>query len=193
MMKSKVAMALLTTIAMTTALSSCSTVNEVPGDYLDVTLAQSKSATQLLRNVTTERVPAEVIDNIGMSADDSVACLEEGVDPTGTVRSWRSLVQVALTETKTDQLEAIVTSLVATFEEQGWSASALGGTSRGGKLLFSDEVAQSIQILGLAPDESRPDVWDGAAIPRASVLIVIVGPCVRTAGADSDEVTRLST
>ena len=191
-MNKNVATTLCVVIAVTFALSSCASETEVPGDFVDISLAESKSPTQLLRNSTAERITPEVVDKIVTSDDLSVACLGADTDPKATVRAWQSSVQISLTGDGGDRLDELVTTLVASYEEQGWSASALGGTGRGGsKLLFSETAPQSIQVVGLQPNEVRPDAFSGDAISSASILIVVSGPCVRTDGVDSDEVKQL--
>ena len=71
-------------MAVTFALSSCASETEVPGDFVDISLAESKSPTQLLRNSTAERITPEVVDKIVTSDDLSLSdqCQRQDTQPT---------------------------------------------------------------------------------------------------------------
>ena len=176
-----------------TLLSGCgASVPTVPGTYPDVSLAESKSPAQLLRNEAATRLPAEVIDEIIESEDSSVACLSEKDDPTGIVRSWHSTADVLIVDDGVVDVQALVNALTASFEEQGWTARNLGGNaSVTSKLLESKTSLADIQISGYRPNDTMPSTGLETKVEQTTVQIQVHGPCVRTDGAESDEVTGL--
>ena len=176
-----------------TLLSGCgASVPTVPGTYPDVSLAESKSPAQLLRNEAATRLPAEVIDEIIESEDSSVACLSEEDDPTGIVRSWHSTADVLIVDDGVVDVQALVNDLTASFEEQGWTARSLGGNaSVTSKLLESETSLADIQIAGYKPNDTMPSTGLETKVEQTTVQIQVHGPCVRTGGAESDEVTGL--
>lgn len=164
----------------------------VPGDYPDVTLAETKSPAQLLRNEAANRLPAEVIDEIIQSEDVSVACLSEKDDPSGLIRSWHSTADVLIVDDGVVDVQSLVNELTASFEAQGWTSRSLGGnTSVTSKLLESDTSLADIQVAGYKPNETMPSTGLETKIEQTTVQIQVHGPCVRTAGAGSDEVKVL--
>lgn len=143
-----------------------------------VTLAETKSPAQLLRNEVANRVPAETIAGDAEQSDKSESC-----DSDGLVRSWRSSAEFALVSTASDEVERITSELVETFVDQGWAASTREASSRLFEhRLTSDTSSADVRITGNAGD----DGGEGA-----SLLIVVNGPCVHTDGPDSDEVKEL--
>lgn len=163
---------------------------DVPGEYPDLTLAETKSPAQLLRNEAASRLPDEVIDEIIETQDASVACINEKDDPEGTIRSWYSTVNVLIIgET---EVAPLVNDLVASFEAQGWVAGDLGGNAATvRKLLESDGTLATMQINGFTPDENASSASLEEIVDQRTVQIEVHGPCVRTGGAESDEVTSL--
>ncbi len=185
---------LATALLALTILSACSSpqANSVPGDYPDVSLAETKSPAQLLRNEAANRLPAEVIDQIIESEDVSVACLSEKDDPDGLIRSWHSTADVLISDDGAADAQTLVNDLSASFEEQGWTARSLGGNaSVTSKLLESETSLADIQIAGYNINDTLPSTGLEQKVEQTTVQIQVHGPCVRTAGADSDEVTSL--
>ena len=172
-------------------LAGCSSSAAVAGDYPDMSLADTKSPAQLLRNEAAGRLPAEAIGEITESSDVSVSCLSAEADPTGTVRSWHSTVSIVVTD-ETIAAAEVANQLVATFTDQGWSARDLGGNvSMVKKLLENPDSLAEIQVSGLEPDEGRGSTSTEEFVEVPTVVISVHGPCVRTDGADSDEVKAL--
>ncbi len=185
---------LATALLALTILSACSTpqANTVPGDYPDVSLAETKSPAQLLRNEAANRLPAEVIDQIIESEDVSVACLSEKDDPQGLIRSWHSTADVLIIDDGVVNASTLVNDLSASFEEQGWTSRSLGGNaSVTSKLLESDTSLADIQIAGYNINDTMASTGLEQKVEQTTVQIQVHGPCVRTAGADSDEVKGL--
>jgi hypothetical protein len=173
-------------------LAGCAAPDTIPGDYPDIALADTKSPTQLLRNEATDRLPAEVIDQITESEDTSVACLSETDDPKGLIRSWHSTADVTIVNDGTADVDALVDDLVASFVDQGWTARALGGNaSVTSMLLESDSSLADMQISGLVPNPDQASTALEQTVTQLTVQIQVHGPCVRTDGPKSDEVLDL--
>ena len=172
-------------------LAGCaSAAPAVSGTYPDMTLAETKSPAQLLRNEAAARLPEELIDQIIESEDASVACLSEEEDPEGTIRSWHSTVDVLILGE--NAVPPLVKELVASFEEQGWKARDLGGNvSAVKKLLENEGSLADMQVSGFTPDDGATSVSLEEVVEQRTVQIEVHGPCVRTAGGTSKEVTSL--
>ena len=166
-------------------LAGCASPNsnsaEAPGDYPDVSLAESKSNVQLLRNSAESRIAAEVIES-STDTDASVACLSAADDPDGKVRRWLSSTEVNLVRWHAWRVAAVADILVDTFVDQGWSTTDIEGEhTEAARLLTSDNVLAEIQIEALGTEDDS----------AATLYITVTGPCVTTDGADSDEVADL--
>lgn len=175
-------------------LSACSTPqpSSVPGDYPDVSLAETKSPAQLLRNEAANRLPAAAIDQIIESEDASVACLSEKDDPQGLIRSWHSTADVLIVDDGSTSAQDLVNDLAASFEAQGWTSRSLGGNaSVTSKLLDSETSLADIQVSGYNVNDTMASTGLEQKVEQTTVQIQVHGPCVRTAGAESDEVTVL--
>jgi hypothetical protein len=146
-----------------------------------LTLAQTKSPVQLLRNEAASRVPADAVDSIVTSQDESTACRTVETDPDGLLRSWRSVVRYALKYGDAYDGERIVADLAASFVDQGWVEGSYGTAA----------------IVELSRDGSETTIHisespgDAEARTGAQVQLTVAGPCVLTKGADSDEVRLL--
>lgn len=174
------------------SLVACAASADVPGTYPDISLTETKSPTQLLRNEAANRLPAEVIDEIIESEDKSVACLSKSDDPKGLIRSWHSTADVRIVDDGSADVSALVNELVASFVDQGWTARALGGNaSITSKLLESKSSLADMQISGLEPNPDQASTGLEQTVDQLTVQIQVHGPCVRTEGTKSDEVASL--
>jgi hypothetical protein len=150
-----------------------------------LTLAQTKSPVQLLRNEAASRIDEFVVETVNETEDLSTACKTEEADPLGLSRSWTSSVEVSLKAGSAWRAGIITEDLIASFEKQGWVAS------RG--------LPSAVTYTGLKSDTSAAHIGltltneDVAAGVPAKLQITTQGPCVTTAGAASDEVKKLET
>jgi hypothetical protein len=175
-----------------TVLSGCATAApaDVPaGEYPKLTLAQSKSAPQLLRNTAVSRIPNDVVLNVGTDTDGSSACLSKEEDPNGYIRMWTSTVDVNIKPNQATNSDAIVATVIATFTDEGWMSQAITGSSatRHASLLTNGTATGG--GVSLAEVRIEPVVSGDKA--SAFVHIEATGPCVVTGGKDSDEVVSL--
>ena len=176
------------------SLSACAAdpASNLPGTYPELTIAESKSPVQLLRNDAAGRIPTAVIDTVGDANDGSVACLGENEDPEGLVRSWNSGAVVTIVSGSQWRVDAIVDNLVASFVDQGWTARSLGGSANvKSQLLSSDKSMAEITVSAKIPDEDQTSISTEESVEVVTVEINVVGPCVITDGAGSDEVKKV--
>lgn len=176
------------------SLSACAAdpASSLPGTYPELTIAESKSPVQLLRNDAAGRIPTAVIDTVEDANDVSVACLGENEDPEGLVRSWNSGAVVTIVSGSQWRVDAIVDNLVASFVDQGWTARSLGGSANvKSQLLSSDKSMAEITVSAKIPDEDQTSISTEDSVEVVTVEVNVVGPCVITDGADSDEVKKV--
>lgn len=157
-----------------------------------VTLAQSKSPVQLLRNETASRIPTGAIESLGESTDSSVACLSEDDDPDGLVRQWTSTSVVLIERASQWRTAKIAKDLVQTLVDDGWTARDAGGSASVHSSLLTRGVSLAeIQITSKVPSESAASTSKDELVTDYRIEIETHGPCVQTEGPQSDEVTRL--
>jgi hypothetical protein len=185
--------ALAIVLLSATALSACAPqAAAVPGDFPNLTLAETKSPSQLLRNDAAARLPSGMILEVLEAEDTSVACLSEEDDPDGTIRSWHSTVDVLIAEMGDIEVKSLVADLTQSFVDQDWVARDLGGNSHVTKKLLESATSLSdIQISGFVPNPDQASTALEENVDQPTVRIGVHGPCVRTAGASSDEVRAL--
>lgn len=144
-------------------------------------LADTKSPVQLLRNEAASRIPVDLVEKVLVQQDESTACRTTETDPEGLLRSWRSIVRLQLRYDEAIDPQSVIEELADSFVDDGWDQGTFGVASiieltRGGS-----ETQIHISMSGA----------DQEAESGAEVQLAVSGPCVMTAGADSDEVTKL--
>jgi len=160
--------------------------------YPDLSLAETKSPVQLLRNETTSRIPTGAIEALGETADVSLACLSEDRDPEGLVRQWSSTAVVLVERASQWRTAKIGRDVVQSLVDEGWTARDAGGTATIHRtLLTSESSLAEIQVSSKEPDEGRASTSTDEEVTDYRIEIETHGPCVTTAGADSDEVVSL--
>lgn len=157
--------------AIVLSLAACS--EEKTG----LTLAETKSPVQLLRNEAASRVPAGLVGEVENSSDSSESCRTAEADPEGLQRAWKSSVRIVLTPEA--ELDLVLSKFYVSFREDGWEQGTYG----------SDTIVEftrdgSIANIHITSREAK----DGAP---AELQVQVAGPCVMTDGEGSDEVTRL--
>lgn len=143
-------------------------------DLSELTLVQTKSPVQLLRNDALDRVEERFVSETRYTQDSSVSCFTDDDNPDGLVRQWISSGEVELAEGA--DRDYVTERLVQSFTGDGWDDAQAGGPT----LLSSPRSVASIEISSV--DSSANGI----------VQVTVTGPCVVTAGADSEEVTSLS-
>ncbi len=162
-------------IAAAFLLAGCSSSAESTG----TTLAETKSPVQLLRNELADRIDDAVVSELLIANDKSTACRTPEADPEGLQRSWESTARVELVEGSDPK--DVIEDLVGSFVEQGWERGTYGTASI--IELTRPGNGSEIHISSKKPNEET-----GAP---GEIQIGVGGPCVMTAGADSDEVRAL--
>jgi hypothetical protein len=144
----------------------------------DLSLVETKSPVQLLRNDAAGRLDSDIVSRVDATADASSACSDENENPGGLIRQWTSSANLVLVE-GTDRLLAADT-LIASYVDQGWEAKSMtSGDQFALTILSNPKSIATIQVA--AAGESVDTV----------ITITATGPCVLTDGPDSDEVTAL--
>ena len=163
--------------SITIALVACSSAAVAPSS-----LVETKSPTQLLRNEAAHRLMAGTDEEVAEQADYSAACKTEKDDPKGLYRSWRSTLLATVPSDSAIGVDQFVGALATSFAEDGWVLKESRGESSADKVSTMSKTG-SVAVLKFTSTE---DTGEGATI-----LIESSGPCVLTAGSDSDEVRDL--
>jgi len=165
-------------VALTFTLAGCAASGEtVDSEYPDLTLAETKSPTQLLRNEAASRVPTDLVASVGAVVDQSQGCLFADTDPEGHIRRWTSGVVITLNEGV--DARTVADDLSHLFATDEWSETRFD-YGPGMELTNTDSLAV-IRVLPQHFTDGEPD----------TLRVEGLGPCVRTDGAESDEVTQL--
>ena len=149
----------------------------------DGQLAATKPPTQLLRNEAANRLMSGTDDSVGAQQDYSAACRSEQEDPEELYRSWRSTLLAEVPADSAIGVDQFVGALATSFAEDGWSF-AEENVSAGQKVTTMTR-RDSIVTLTLTANEVDGD--------GATVSVEASGPCVLTAGPESEEVRLLET
>jgi len=161
-------------------LSACAPASSAESS---ITLAQTKSPVQLLRNEAASRIGNIVVGSVDTTGDASRACKTEETDPLGRSRQWMSSVSVSLSAGNAWRIDEVTQQLADSFTEQGWTAERGMQADVSFTGLKSDTSSATIGLTSTAGD-------DAAGVP-ATLVITTEGPCVMTGGAESDEVKKL--
>lgn len=151
-------------LAASLALGGCAGAAPEP-----VSLVDTKSPVQLLRNGVASRITAGALFSVDNSQDLSQEC--GAGDPE---RRWFSGVELSVTDFWVELMPDIMRSLVDSFVEDGWTPVTEGDQVT----LVSETSVANIHIAPSSGDEPR-------------IVVEVTGPCVLTDGADSDEVLSL--
>lgn len=169
--------AVIATVAVA-LLSACAQASTTPAQ---LTLAETKSPVQLLRNEAASRVPAEAIEGIVKQQDRSTACRTSETDPKGLERSWRSTVRFELKDSPSVDPQSVVDELAESFVDDGWTKGSFGVAT----IVELTRPGSETKIhISMSPGNED-------AATAAAVQLVVSGPCVMTAGAESHEVLDL--
>ena len=163
--------------------------NVPAGDYPDLTLAESKSPAQLLRNTAVSRIPADVILNVGTDTDGSEACLSEDEDPNGYIRRWKSSVDVNIKLPETPNTDAIVETVLTSFTDEGWMSQQITGSKADNQAHLLTNGTSETASVSLAQVRVEGIVTGDKS--SSFIRVEAIGPCVVTDGANSSEVTQL--
>ena len=166
-------------LLVASVLAGCSSTDSSSGS---VTLAQTKSPVQLLRDETASRIPSAAVGAVSKTEDKSISCKAKAKDPEGKSRKWKSSTLLEIEAGSAWRTAAMVDDVVASFVEDGWEASDSVGTGVKVKILKSKTSAAQIQ-LSTKEAESKKDI--------AKIQVTVTGACVETGGADSPEVMEL--
>lgn len=167
-------------------LSGCagSPAEDAAGSAAGVTIAQSKSYAQLLRNEASSRLPSIVLKEASESTDAPVACGDAATDPDRLEQSWASSTRILVSNSRAATVQTVTDELVASFVDQDWTATPTAE---------STDVLQSVDLssaTSLASIQVVTALRTDAQAP--SIHIIATGACAVTGGPDSDEVVKLT-
>ncbi len=160
--------------ALAALLAGCSPAASTP-DAL--TLAETKSPVQLLRNEAADRIPEDSISAVLSTSDESAPCRTAETDPEGLERQWRSTARFEIAPFV--EVGGTVKALVASFVEQGWIEGTFGADT----------------IIELTREGSETNIHITTKSARdeagAQISVTVSGPCVVTEGKSSEDVVKL--
>jgi hypothetical protein len=148
----------------------------------EVTIAQSKSYAQLLRNEASSRLPP--MQEVSETTDTSVACDDASVDAGGLRRAWESSTRILVSNSTATRIQSVTDELVASFVAQDWTAEEGEGST---DVLSSVRLSSASSLAGITIETAHK-----AEGQEPSIHIVSTGACALTGGPDSDEVVKLS-
>jgi len=189
----RIAATLAAIVLSLVTLSACAS-GAAEGDsaYPDLSLAETKSPVQLLRNETTARIPTGAIESLGEATDVSLACLAEDRDPEGLIRQWSSTSVVLIERASQWRTAKIGKDVVQSLVDEGWVARDGGGSATIHRtLLTKDSSLAEIQVETKEPDAGRVSTSTDEEVTDYRIEIETHGPCVETDGAQSDDVISL--
>jgi hypothetical protein len=160
------------------ALALCATgCTAAPTQNLSLT--QSKSQTQLLRNEAAQRLIDGTDESVAEQQDYSAACKSGSEDPDELYRAWHSTLLAVVPSDSAIGVDQFVGALATSFSEDGWTFTETHAEVK----VTTMTRADSFVTLTFSSTENAGE--------GATVLIEAAGPCVLTGGPDSDEVTKL--
>ena len=166
-------------LAIVLAMSACAATPGTDRSTAsgELTLVETKSPVQLLRNEALGRVDVQFVADVRNTTDGSAACSSEEENPGGLIRQWQSGADILLADDA--HPDYVTERLIQSFTGDGWDDEVDPDSSAGATRLSSPHSVASIEI-------SSTDVASAGTIH-----ISVSGPCVTTAGPDSEEVTSL--
>ena len=174
----------LIVLTLATAAGCATTAHSGP------TLADTKSPVQLLRNEAASRIPPAVIDTVSETEDFSIRCKSESEDPVGLRRSWHSNTQVTVETGAIWRVDQIVDEIGQSFADQGWIMTPVTVDDHTHAVeLTRDGSASEIRVSSHRPNPEAPLASDVGE--PVTIDVDLHGPCVDTAGPDSDAVRKL--
>jgi len=162
-------------------VSGCAGTTAPGAGAATATLSQTKSVAQLLRNEAASRLPHIVVKDVNETLDVSEACETVADDPDGLLRSWLSTTTILLTNSQSARIATVSDSLAQSFVDQGWTQTHTDSDNQTLIALKSETSLAEIEF------SVEPKVKG----QEPAIRISATGPCVPTAGAESDEVKKL--
>jgi hypothetical protein len=160
---------------MLLALAGCAS------EHAAISLASTKPNVQLLRNDLANRIAMPLVQGVANPVDTSIACESKTDDPAGRERAWQSGMVVVFKPEIQRDVHITVDVLVAAFRGNGWTVEPTVDPDV--ITLTRGQPVTTVTITSVPADQA-------AAMP-AHIGVDVVGPCVMTGGADSEEVTLL--
>ena len=164
-------------LAVSIGLSGCA------GDSSDgsLSLLDTKLAVQLLRNTVSGQVSSASTEDVSQVDDASEACED---DADGFMRMWRSTALTELTAERSGNVKAMVQTIAGGLTAKGWTSDA--EQKNDSKYTVELENPNAIGVIRITSTEDvEGDDLGG------TIFVEVTGPCVKTDGPGSDELTQV--
>ena len=149
-------------------------------DSSSLSLAETKSPVQFIRNEAAARLPLTTLEEVAEISDVAESCSAD--DP--NMLSWKSTVYMKIASKSASRTGNIFSNLVMTFTNDDWVASEWDDDAAS----LSSELTSETSVATVEVSAEKDVDNDGK---DASLTISVNGPCVLTDGPDSDEVATL--
>lgn len=168
----------ITVAVIAIALSGCAADETAEAT---LSLADTKSAAQLIRNTISGQISPEITAAVTDVTDASETC---NSDSKSLMRLWRSTARTELTPDAANKVTTIQQTIAGSFVSKGW-------TSESEKLSDSSTIVtltnpSSLAVIAITATDDDDGVGTGATL-----LVNIAGPCVKTDGLGSAELQQL--
>jgi len=168
----------ISAVVLAIVLSGCAAGE---ADEATLSLADTKSTAQLVRNTISSQISPEITAAVTDVTDASETC---NSDSKSLMRLWRSTARTELTPDAAVKVTAIQQTISGSFVSKGWTSE-------------SDKLSDSATIVTLTNPGSLAVIQitattdvDGVGT-GATIFVDIAGPCVKTDGPGSAELKQL--
>ena len=172
----------VTLAAAAALLTGCSTAGAAGNAAVtsSLTLAETKSPAQLLRNTVITRLSPDKYSSHALNQDASVGC---GLDD--KIRYWKSSVVFNVDENQEYNIKDTVIGLAKTFTADGWQ-DLIQDTPDIYTVTLHKQGISSVMVFTAKQATTASGIRTGGQI-----TIEVDGPCVKTDGPFSKEVETL--
>ena len=174
----KIAALGITVAVIAIALSGCAAAETAEAT---LSLAETKSAAQLVRNSISGQISPEITAAVTDVTDASETC---NSDSKSLMRLWRSTARTELTPDAANKVMTIQQTIAGSFVSKGWTSESV-------KLSDSETIVTLTNPNSLAVIDITAMTDDDGVGTGATIFVDIAGPCVKTDGPGSAELQQL--
>ena len=165
--------------AIAVGISGCAAADTAEAT---LSLAETKSAAQLVRNSISGQISPEITAAVTDVTDASETC---NSDSKSLMRLWRSTARTELTPDAAGKVMTIQQTIAGSFVSKGWTSESV-------KLSDSSTIVTLTNPSSLAVIDITATTDDDGVGTGATIFVDIAGPCVKTDGPGSAELQQLS-
>ena len=174
----KIAALGITAAVIAIAVSGCAAAETAEAT---LSLADTKSAAQLVRNTISGQISPEITAAVTDVTDASETC---NSDSKSLMRLWRSTARTELTPDAANKVTTIQQTIAGSFVSKGWTSESV-------KLSDSETIVTLTNPNSLAVIDITAVTDDDGVGTGATIFVDIAGPCVKTDGPGSAELQQL--